>query len=376
MQTLTINPSILLEIIFWYGAITLAMIPIGVIGMIIIEKRTRILSNFLQEMVDKKEEKKDDVDKEKKKETENNSKNQKPEKKKDEERNILKLRTGDTYLCRLNNLEIKETGSDPTWNITDAFVAEINQETGIISAKRDGKTYVECGDKRLYELNVIPSDKEWPLEQLYQSIKNKLRINEIASQMVNKKVSQFLFDDTKRIRKYWNIPGSNLKLHFRYGEKNTKDEGIILQAIAIAPLPEEEKIIKGLKNRMREVPTLKNSITSFWIRDTWNENFEDNLAEFAAFIQRKDAFLIIGFSKLWKDEVTEEEFRMNSNIFLRMFEGMTGSEKIEYVNPVTAHTLKKKRNKSKTKPQTEEIYNDDDNPETEEQDDDPSWDNL
>ena len=92
-----------------------------------------------------------------------------PEQKKDEKVSSLRLLVGDKYCCHLNNIDAVDLlGESKIWTSDNSFVAEIESQSGSLSALRVGHANISYGETntRIYSIDILPTNCNWRYKDL------------------------------------------------------------------------------------------------------------------------------------------------------------------------------------------------------------------
>ena len=92
-----------------------------------------------------------------------------PEQKKDEKASSLRLLVGDKYCCHLNNIDAVDLlGESKIWTSDNSFVAEIESQSGSLSALRVGHANISYGETntRIYSIDILPTNCNWRYKDL------------------------------------------------------------------------------------------------------------------------------------------------------------------------------------------------------------------
>lgn len=92
-----------------------------------------------------------------------------PEQKKDEKVSSLRLLIGDKYCCHLNNIDAVDLLEEAkVWTSDNNFVAEVESQSGNLSALRVGHANISYGETntRIYSIDILPTNCNWRYKDL------------------------------------------------------------------------------------------------------------------------------------------------------------------------------------------------------------------
>lgn len=230
----------------------------------------------------------------------------------------LKLKTGDSYMCVLTDLERTQVGSQRDWTVSEPFVGEVDEATNVFTAKKSGKTYINCGDVRIYYIEVEPRQKAWFAEKEYNAFVTGMKREKMLDRYPPKKVK-----NTPGTGQQVVISGLNsiksLSVQF---DKNGKCHRLLYR---MPDTPQSLRLIEeGLSERMDRVETHVKDV-SFWAHLQGKKGEET--VDHAAFVMySRDGHLMLGIGHNWRVNGSLEECIANPSMFVITFASLVDED--------------------------------------------------
>lgn len=223
----------------------------------------------------------------------------------------LRLKVGDTYRCILNDIEKYEVGSQRDWSVSEPFVGKIDEDTAVFIALKTGKTYVNCGDVRIYYIEVDPKDNNWFAAKDYAAFTEGMHKNKLISLHNPKKIKSV--PSAKLQLVITDIPSVN-----NATVQLNKNEICYRICFRMNNTVQNLQLIEtGLQERMEQVKTNIPDIR-FWIHRQ-GAGAEESI-DYAAFVMiYKKQTVLFGIGHNWRQKGTAEEFLSNPAMFIHTF---------------------------------------------------------
>lgn len=253
----------------------------------------------------------------------------------------MRLKAGETYQCILSDTEKNEVGSQREWSVSDAFVGQIDDDTAVFKALKAGKTYVECGEVRIYYIEVTPKDGKWFARQEYEAYIQSSASDQIKKMYPPKKIQTSADNQIIKV----NDILQNASVTFGLDKKGTCQN-------VLFTLPNNEQnltaIKSGMSDRMEQIE-IKNLDMMLWILKQGRK--KEETVSSAAFVILKKKTILFGFGRNWRQDGTIEEFLANPNMFIRTFSTMLDDEDIPTIMAIVDESPRKESAKQRTEPE-------------------------
>ena len=337
------------EILEYYALLCIILMPFAFAILIYLNKRTAAierLNRFLDRILgleevkipsasDKKEEKKDENNDEKKAEED------------DEKSGIIKFNilVGDTYFCRVDSVDTSKMTKGLSWFSTNRFVADIDKDSGKLTAKKNGSAIIIYTDKnvdydpgrRLYNISVVQKNPDWFADRAIELLYKDALRDEVANAFIDRKILSE--SKAKKTVTYEGLGGER-KVVFQFSSGNRLrrvlwefDQGNIKEDKDGGFFSEE------LDQRFERVEG-KGGV-SIWIREYVDERRDE--VQFYAFAKRTSRkTVILGIGKTWREYGDVEEFLMNISMCEKTFADCMEGE------PVSEFTVDKEYARKKS----------------------------
>lgn len=244
----------------------------------------------------------------------------------------LRLKVGDTYRCILNDTEKYEVGSQRDWSVSEPFVGKIDEETAVFTALKTGKTYVNCGDVRIYYIEIEPKEKNWFAAKDYAAFTEGMHKNKLMC-----------LHNPKKIK---NIPSVKAQLVITdvphvYNATIQLDKNDNCYRICFRmnnTVQNLQLIETGLQERMEQVKTNIPDI-GFWIHKQ-GAGVEESI-DYAAFVMiYKKQTVLFGIGHNWRQKGTAEEFLSNPAMFIHTFGSILEIDELPEILAIIEETPK------------------------------------
>lgn len=314
------------EILEYYALLCIILMPFAFAILIYLNKRTAAiekLNRFLDRILGleevktpsaavKEEEKKDEKDEEKKAEED------------DEKSGIIKFNilVGDTYFCRVDSVDSSKMTKGLSWFSTNRFVADIDKDSGKLTAKKNGSAIIIYTDKnvdydpgrRLYNINVVQKNPDWFADRAIELLYKDALRDEVANAYIERKILSE--SKTKKTVTYEGLGGER-KVVFQFSSGNRLRR--VLWEFDQGNIKEDEGggfFSEELDQRFERVEG-KGGV-SIWIREYVDERRDE--VQFYAFAKRTSRkTVILGIGKTWREYGDVEEFLMNISMCEKTF---------------------------------------------------------
>lgn len=226
----------------------------------------------------------------------------------------LRLKVGESYRCVLNDTEKYEVGSQRVWSVSEPFVGKIDENTAVFVAQKTGKTYVNCGDVRIYYIEIEPKDRNWFAAKDYTAFIEGMLKSDLMCLHNSKKIKSV--PSTKQQLFIKDIPLANSAT-----AQFDKDEKLYRICFKLNNTVQNlQSIETGLQERMEQIKTNIPDLR-FWIhkQGTGVEEFID----YAAFVMvYNKQTIMFGIGHNWRQKGTAEEFCSNPAVFIHTFKSI------------------------------------------------------
>lgn len=228
----------------------------------------------------------------------------------------LKLKTGDTYMCALTDLERMEVGSQRDWTVSEPFVGEVDERTNVFKALKTGATYINCGNVRIYYIEIEPSQKTWFASKEYNAFVEGMPKDKMRN-LYPKKVKEI---PSARQFSISGIAGvKSVSVQF---DKDDKCHRLLYRMVSN---PQSLQLIEaGLSERMEKVKTGIPNI-SFWVHKQGAK--DEETVDYAAFVMLSlNDQLLFGIGHNWRHKGSVEEFLGNPGMFVVTFSSLVNED--------------------------------------------------
>ena len=323
------------EILEYYAMLCIILMPFAFGILIYLSKKTSAierLNRFLDRILgleeaktppasDKKEEKKDENTDEKKAEED------------DEKSGIIKFNilVGDTYFCRVDSVDTSKMTKGLSWFSTNRFVADIDKESGKLTAKKNGSAIIIYTDKNvdydpgrsLYNISVVQRNPDWFADRAIELLYKDALRDEVANAFIDRKILSE--SKVKKTVTYEGLGGEK-KIVFQFSSGNRLRR--VLWEFDQGNVKEDERggyFGEELDQRFEKVEG-KGDVT-IWIREYVDERRDE--VQFYAFAKRTSRkTVILGIGKTWREYGDVEEFLMNISMCEKTFVDCTDGEPV------------------------------------------------
>jgi len=227
------------------------------------------------------------------------------------------LRVGDKYRCQLSDLDKQKLKSiDYVWDTDNPFVGNIDKETGIYTAQKVGKAFIECGSRRMriYAVDVRPNNKQWFALRAMTELLTKADIANIKTANIFKRIKS-LNGDNRKIT--YDSPEGQLTYQWN-------DEGTIQRILyRLNGSVDIDALVADMSEYMQEMPSPDNTDDGrYWYhKSSLDEDF--GAIDFVAFIKpSQQNYIYLGASVCWRQGALENELKSNIQMILRSFENL------------------------------------------------------
>lgn len=358
IETVTSSKIAMLDIktiLVYYAIGCLILLPFYAIFIIYLCKKKphyiKRLNNRIDMVlgIESQEEKKDDKEQELTEESEEESKSIEEQ---NEEMNIsnLFLKVGDTYKCNITEWDINQiSGSRYIWGSTDEFVAPIDAMTGMLQAEKIGECFIECGEKRIYYVKVLPNDTDWFGNRILELVLGNMDKENLAVSFIKNRIT--VYDESSRTIGYEVFGSPSMVMLFEYNKKNEIVRVVIKTKHSQA---EEDDIVKHIGEYMSPVKLDRSqkTETKYWNHYTNNSGIKT--IDYNAFLKKgKDGYLYFGIGECWRIGADENEIASNPEMIERSFKNLLPSSEIPEQVKTTAKVPKPSRSRKASKPEEE-----------------------
>lgn len=328
------------KILEYYAILCLAFMPVNVVLMIILSRRTSLLTRidaFIDRILppepkkeNKEEPKKDTAPSEEKKETA-------PAVPTEEEIRRMsgissfEILVGETYRCHLNFQNRGGSYGEMVWYNDNEFVGDIS-ESGVFKGKKVGRSNIFCAGKggmygsetQAYCINVVSRLGRWFADTLIEDVAAQTPRVDIIARSTKRRI---LRENPKsRLLEYDGLTSEKSRsLTYQFSESGTLQRAFYRLQATPAVLDET---LAMLAERFEEIKLNVSDGYRVWIHQIIDNDHEE-VDIYAVLRQNPDDELILAFGQSWRDYGEKEEFTDNIRMAIRLFAMVFDTDRLQ-----------------------------------------------
>ena len=311
------------KILEYYGIMCIVMLPVSLLTLIVISKRT----NWFEKL-DLYLDRKLGVPAEAKTagQVAENKDAPLPKPTEEETREMsgiaaFSILVGEKYICHLNYQNRGGSTGQMIWYNDNEFVGDI-MEDGLFTARKVGVANLFCVSKghaydpgiQAYQINVVSRRGRWFADKAIEMVTKRAPKADILAKNIKRKLVRD--NPSTKVIQYAGIPSEPaFSLSMQFDELGTL-------ARCVYVLNSNKKLLQEtvdcLNERFEEVPLSYSYGYRIWIHQIIDNEHDE--VDVYAFLKETDSKeLIMGFGQTWREYGEKEEFLDNIRLSVRMF---------------------------------------------------------
>lgn len=336
----TLEPTIFGKILEYYAILCLAFMPVNIVLMIFLSRRTNILDK-IDELVDRiippRSDKTPVPTGDTKDQQSATTTKESPQSLPSEEEirrmsgiSSFEILVGETYRCHLNFQNRGGSYGEMVWYNDNQFVGKIS-ENGVFKGYKVGQSNIFCASKnsmynsetQAYCINVVSRLGAWFADEIIAQVSSRTPRVDIITKNIRRRILRE--HPQTNILEYAGVPTekSNL-LSYQFSET-----GILLRAYyrLQATPPAVDLTVSMLQERFHEIKMKVSDGFRIWTHQIIDNEHEE-VDIYALLKQINDNEYILAFGQNWRDYGEKEEFADNIGMAVRLFGHVFDTDKL------------------------------------------------